>query len=97
MTNETQPERGFWIPRMGVNEEHVTQAKSELDRLIAHCGGTQTALAEKLDISRQAVHKWVKRGYISASTAATVAEIAEFKSAGFSRESLRPDVAIWYL
>lgn len=64
---------------------------SELLRLIDYVG-SQSALAAQLEVPRQVVGNWVKRGRISA----TAATIVERKTSGlFTRKSLRPDVATW--
>lgn len=64
---------------------------SELIRLIDYVG-SQSSLAAQLEVPRQVVSNWVKRGRISA----TMATIVERKTSGlFTRKNLRPDVATW--
>ncbi len=67
------------------------EQKDALTELIEFVGG-QSKLADGLDVSKQVVHGWVKRGRISAQYALIVEE----KTAGlFTKDKLRPDVKAW--
>ena len=68
-----------------------TQQKRELKKLLDWFG-SKARLAELLNVSRQTVYDWEKRGRISATMATEV----ERKTNGlFTRKQLRPDVINW--
>lgn len=72
------------------NQVKTEQALS-LSRLIVWAGG-QSALARGLNVDRQVVHQWIKRGRISAMMAIE----AERETNGWiTKEELRPDVTNW--
>lgn len=67
------------------------QQETELARLIEWVG-SKSRLAEQLNVTRQAVHYWEKRGRIPASFAI---EVEKLTNGYFKKEELRPDVATW--
>lgn len=67
------------------------QQKRELKKLMDWFG-SKARIAELLNVSRQTVYDWEKRGRISA----TMATELERKTNGlFRRDQLRPDVENW--
>ena len=67
------------------------QQKYELERLLTWAG-SKARLADALNISRQTVYYWIKRGRISATCAIEVEKITKGL---FTKEELRPDVINW--
>jgi len=67
------------------------QQKYELERLLTWAG-SKARLADALNISRQTVYYWIKRGRISATCAIEVERITKGL---FTKEELRPDVINW--
>jgi len=67
------------------------QQKYELERLLTWAGN-KARLADALNISRQTVYYWIKRGRISATCAIEVEKITKGL---FTKEELRPDVINW--
>lgn len=73
-------------------EDIKKQQKDELFKLLSWVGN-QAQLARQLNVSRQVVAGWVKRGRIAAKYATEV----ERKTNGlFKRDDLRPDVFEWF-
>ena len=72
------------------NQIKLEQASS-LMKLIAYAGN-QSRLSRALNVHRQTVYDWVKRGRISAICAIEAEEITK----GYiTKEELRPDVDNW--
>lgn len=82
-------------PKRNLNTEQQAQAASELIKLI-DCAGGIIHLSTDLGVSRQTVHNWINKKYISATAARDACKIDKYKEAGFTKEALCPDVAIWY-
>lgn len=72
-------------------KELEQQMKEQLEKLV-EWSGSQVRLAHCLNVSRQVVHSWVKRGRISASMAIEVEKITKGR---FTKRDLRPDVIKW--
>jgi len=67
------------------------QQRVELNRLIEWVG-SKARLAEQLNVTRQAVQYWEKRGRIPATMAI---EVERLTKGYFKKEELRPDVLTW--
>lgn len=67
------------------------QQKYELERLLTWAG-SKARLADALNVSRQTVYYWQKRGRISATCAR---EVEQLTKGLFTKEELRPDVINW--
>jgi DNA-binding transcriptional regulator YdaS (Cro superfamily) len=76
-----------------IKEQIEQQEKEQLDAAVAWAGSA-SVLATILDVTPQVVHGWIKRGRISATSAAAL----ETKTSGkFKKSEMRPDVKGWYL
>lgn len=67
------------------------QQNYELQKLLTWAG-SKARLADALNVSRQTVYYWEKRGRISATCAKEVEKITKGL---FTKEELRPDVTNW--
>lgn len=72
-------------------KQMAEQAKSLVARFSA------VGLAHITGYSAPAIRMWVTRGRVSASAANKICKYDPVKKAGFTRESLRPDVPYWYV
>lgn len=75
------------------SEAHKQACKEALDKLLEHCGGYKSSIAKRIDKSPQSVNMWFIRGFVPESAALDIEKIEEFKKAGFTFETLRPDLA----
>jgi DNA-binding transcriptional regulator YdaS (Cro superfamily) len=76
-----------------IKEQIEQQEKEQLEAAVAWAGSA-SVLASLLDVTPQVVHGWIKRGRISAKSAADL----ENKTSGkFKKSEMRPDVKDWYL
>lgn len=82
-------------PKRNLNVKQQEKATAELIKLIEFAGGI-IHLSRDLGVSRQTVHNWINKKYISATAARGLCKIDKFKEAGFTKEALCPDIAIWY-
>ena len=88
-------------PMTKANDKQLTAMKEEVDRLISTFGATGVAHLVQVSEGKQgkvtvdAVRKWGQRGRISATMAHKLCKLDVVKDAGFTRESLRPDVKSW--
>ncbi len=64
-----------------------------LQRVVSYAGGA-SALARTLNVSHQAVHKWIKRGGVSADRAAQLCDLYGVPAAEFLRPELRRLLAV---
>lgn len=53
-------------------------------------------LAEHSGIQASTLRSWKTRGTVSPFVATELCKIKEVKSAGYTREKLRPDILVWY-
>lgn len=72
-------------------EEIEEQMKEQLNALV-EWSGSQVRLAHYLNVSKQVVSSWVRRGRISASMAIEVEKVTK---GAFTKRQLRPDVVKW--
>lgn len=78
---------------LSIKEQIEQQEKQQLEAAVSWAGSPAT-LAAILGVTAQVVHGWIKRGRISASSAADL----ENKTNGkFKKSEMRPDVKDWYL
>ncbi|WP_083773321.1 YdaS family helix-turn-helix protein [Methylovorus glucosotrophus] len=63
--------------------------KNVVDQVISLIEGGRPALAAALDISEQAIHKWVKSGRIPTERVRDVEELINFQ---ITRYEMRPDI-----
>lgn len=82
-------------PRRSLNKKEQQQAANELVKLIDFAGGI-IALSKDAGVSRQTVHNWINKKYISATAARYLCSTDKYKNAGFTKELLCPDIQIWY-
>lgn len=78
-------------PRSVPVGENAEKAAKSLGVVIRACGGV-IAFSKKMDVSRQTVSLWIRRGYISANKANEASKL----SLKVSKFDLRPDVKVWY-
>ena len=83
-------------PTRNLTDDQAELALLELERLI-RCAKGVSSLAADANVTRQNVYDWIRKGRISATGAATVSDIEKYKQAGFTRQSLCPDVTTWFL
>ena len=86
--------RATSVQRTEPTQQQLKQMRSEVIRLIAFAGGPKF-FSEEIGIPVDTIGAWRKRGRIPQYIAATIDGIERFRSAGFSKESLRPDVTEW--
>lgn len=86
--------RATFLEQTKPTERQLSKMKKEVDRLIDTFGGIKNFAAE-LGLSYYTVSSWRKRGRIPQYIAAELEKIEKFKSAGFTKEKLRPDVRVW--
>lgn len=77
-------------PHSKPTPEQLPAATAELQKLLKQAGSIQN-LAESLHVTNASVYSWIRRGYTSATAARDAA-----KKFAVKKESLRPDVTIWY-
>ncbi|CAL9987432.1 hypothetical protein VPHD81_0074 [Vibrio phage D81] len=87
-------------PRTSPTEEQLVEMKKETRRLVSAFSAPGVAHLLKLEgitITRQGVNVWLARGRISAYAAHKICQHKDVREKGFTRESLRPDVPVWYI
>lgn len=94
-------------PKTEATEKNLADMRAETTRLMDAFGGAagvsfvcrehykDTEHSDKF--RRGTVSQWNNRGRISAEAANLMGAVPQLKAAGFSRESLRPDVTFWYV
>lgn len=81
-------------PRTNPTDEQLEAMAESLSRLVSRF--SVPGLSALTGIGQQAIREWVKRGRISAQAANDICKLPEISGAGFTRETLRPDVPYWY-
>ena len=80
-------------PRTNPTAKQKTEMQKEVDRLVATF--TPVGVAKIAGIKLHTVQSWIARGRVSAKEAHRISQIKMIKGAGFTRESLRPDIKFW--
>ena len=80
-------------PRTNPTVKQKNEMQKEVDRLVATF--TAAGVASIAGIKLHTVQSWLARGRVSAKEAHRISQIKMIKGAGFTRESLRPDVKFW--
>jgi hypothetical protein len=75
-----------------MNDNYLAAAKEALMGLLEYYNGNKSQMARDLNVTRAAVHHWLRRGYIGKKIAI---EITERTDLPFSKEKLRPDIKVW--
>lgn len=81
-------------PRTKPTPEQLEQMKKEIKRLTDTFGFVP--LGRALGVPVSTISAWSAKGKISAQAANDICKHEFIKKEGFTRESLRPDVKIWY-
>jgi len=76
-----------------MNKKHVEEQKKALGCLWRDFNYNKSSLAKALNVSRQTVNNWFKRGRISA-TQAIFAE--QLEQVTITKEEMRPDIKEWF-
>jgi DNA-binding transcriptional regulator YdaS (Cro superfamily) len=77
---------------MATLEQQIKQQEKAQLLALVKWAGSKTRLAKVLNVTPQVVSGWIKRGRISATSAAE----AEKQTRGlFTKRALRPDVTEW--
>lgn len=80
-------------PLTDATPEQLEAMQSEVDRLVDTFGAV--GVAHLSGVTPDGVRKWKNRGRVSATMAHKLCLIPAVSEAGFTRESLRPDVVSW--
>lgn len=81
-------------PRTNPTQEQLESMATETKRLTNTFGFTPLSKLTKIPIST--ISGWAAKGMVSAEAAIILCQYDEIKAEGFTKESLRPDVKIWY-
>ncbi len=74
-----------------ISGQHKRAARDALYRALSKFN-SGSELATALGLSRQIVHRWIRRGYVSVAGAVQMHNITDL---GVTREALRPDIRNW--
>lgn len=100
MTKKHNRARYNFHPRTNPTDEQLEKMAKETRRLVktfSAPGVAHLLKSEGIQITRQGVNVWLARGRISAFAAHKICQHKDVQEKGFTRESLRPDVPVWYI
>lgn len=75
-----------------VSEKDMSECAYALEVFIKACGKLAEA-TRYLDVSKQHIHEWRKRGAMGKHSANLLAQIKQCKDKGFTRDYMRPDIS----
>lgn len=81
-------------PRTNPTDKEILLMKSETKRLTDTFGFTP--LSKLTGIPIATISGWSSKGKVSADAAIKLCDFDEVRKEGFTKESLRPDIKIWY-